>query len=112
MLRLFRGRLHLIRLPAGLELLRRDADRGRAAWETMNAIAGLSRVLQAEKRCEEAVELLALVADHPFTAYALRQQAVQWLAELGASLDPDAFATHAAAGRTLDLDSTHTALTG
>jgi len=81
------------------------AGKGIAAWETLEAIAGLARILAHEEVRAEAVELLALVAAHRFTAYAMRRQAARWLAELEPGLPPDVYAARLSAGRARDLDA-------
>jgi tetratricopeptide (TPR) repeat protein len=77
---------------------------GRAAWETMNAIAGMAQVIAAEGDTTRAVELLAFVAQHPFTSHATRERAEQLLAELKAELPAEAFTAAIGRGRSRELD--------
>jgi tetratricopeptide (TPR) repeat protein len=57
-----------------------------AAWEKMDAIAGMAEVFaqQGDPIC--AARLFTLVADHPFTAHETRQRAVRRLAEAESGL--------------------------
>ena len=79
-----------------------------ATWEKMEGIAGLAEVAVHEDRVEDAVELLALVATHPFTAHAQRQHSQRRLDELAIQFDPDIFADRTLAGKTRVLDATLT----
>ena len=83
-----------------------------AAWETMEGIAGLAEVAVREGRPEDAVELLALVVAHPFTAHAQREKSKQSLAALRDRVALDVFAERAGAGARSDLEVTLTELLG
>jgi tetratricopeptide (TPR) repeat protein len=85
---------------------------GRAAWETMNAIAGMAQVIAAEGDTTRAVELLAFVAQHPFTSHATRQRATQLLRELEAELPADVFAATVGRRRSRELDEVVAELIG
>ena len=93
--------------PSAAEMFCKVIASGKgAAWEKMEAIAGLAEVAAQEGRREEAVELLSLVAAHPFTAHAQRQQSQQSLAALQHDMAPDLFAQRVDAGARLELDAT------
>ena len=62
-----------------------------AAWEKTDAIAGLAEVAASEGRIEEAIELLALVVAHPFTAYDQREKSRQSLATLQDKVGPSVY---------------------
>lgn len=51
-----------------------------------------------------AVELLALVADHPFTSHATRERVKELLRELEAELPPEVFGRVTAQGRARELE--------
>ena len=72
----------------------------------MEGIAGLAEVAVREGRTEDAVELLALVVAHPFTAHAQRQQSKQSLAALRDQVALDVFAQRVDAGAHRSLDVT------
>jgi tetratricopeptide (TPR) repeat protein len=57
-----------------------------AAWEKMDAIAGMAEVFAQQGDPDCAARLFALVADHPFTAHETRQRAVRRLAEVESGL--------------------------
>ncbi len=67
------------------------AAAGRAACETMEAIAGLARGLCDEGQSQRAAALLALVEESPATAHATRLLARGWLSELETALSPNLF---------------------
>ena len=77
-----------------------------AAWEKMEGIAGLAEVAAQEGRCGDAVELLSLVAAHPFTAYSQGEQAKQSLAALRERVAAGVFAERADAGALREPDAT------
>ena len=77
-----------------------------AAWEKSEGIAGLAEVAALEGRIEEAVELLALVVKHPFTAYTQREKSKRSLFALRKQIAPSLFAMRVQAGEQRDLDET------
>jgi hypothetical protein len=59
-----------------------------------------------EAKEEPALELLALVLDHPYTWQWTKDRAAPLVAELKAALSPDLFAAAWERGRARDLDMT------
>ncbi|MFN2202631.1 MAG: hypothetical protein ACK2UO_15645, partial [Caldilineaceae bacterium] len=95
-----------------LDLFRRTLSfKRRAAWETMEAVAGLAEVAAQEGQDEKAVELLALVVAHPFTAYARREKSRKKLDALKGELTTDRYAARVQAGENRDLDTVLAELT-
>lgn len=96
---------HLRDLAEARQLFR-EAMRtpGRATWETIESIAGMAEVCAQEGQNERAAELLAFVAEHPFTMHATREQVRALLGELAAELSPDVFAAATARGRNRQVD--------
>lgn len=70
----------------------------------MDAIAGIAQARASRGDTTQAAELLAMVAAHPFTTHASREQAKALLDKLQAELPADALAAAAARSRTLDLE--------
>ena len=88
------------------EMFRKALASGKcAAWEKMEGIAGLAEVAAQESRLEEAVEMLALVVQHPFTAHAQREQTKETLDALREKLARDVFAERVNTGRSRTLES-------
>lgn len=77
-----------------------------AAWEKTEGIAGLAEVAAREGRVQDAAELLALVAAHPFTAFEQRTKSRERLETLRQQMPPDVFAARVSAGERRDLDAT------
>ena len=82
-----------------------------AAWEKMEAVAGLAEVAAQDGHVEQAVELLALVVAHPFTAYAQRVKSRKTLDALKEEMPCDSYATRVQAGENRDLHTTLAELT-
>jgi hypothetical protein len=78
----------------------------------MDAIAGMAQVIAAEGDVTGAVELLAFVAQHPFTSHASRERARALLRELEAELPAVVFAEAAGQGRARELEGVVGELTG
>lgn len=80
---------------------------GRAAWEALEATAGLAQIAAgaaAETGPPAAAVLaLALVVQHPATAHATRAQAARLLGQLEQALPAGVFAANVALGRQREL---------
>ena len=88
------------------------AARACTAWEKMDAITGIARVAAGEGDLARATELLALVADHPFTSHQTRERVRELLSELEAELPPEVFAAATARGRAREIDEMVAELVG
>ena len=74
-------------------------------FELLESLRPVARLYSAQGLYERAIELLALVIEHPHHVQRWRIYATAQLEEMRAKLTPDAFDAAYKRGRTLDLDT-------
>ncbi len=95
------------------DLFRKALASGKCtAWEKTEAIAGLAEVAAAEGRFDEAIELLALVVEHPFTAHYQREKSRQSLSIWQGKVSPNVYADLISTGAHRDLQTVINELLG
>jgi tetratricopeptide (TPR) repeat protein len=74
--------------------------------QTLSALAGMAHLLAHEAEPERALELLALVLEHPATFQVTRDRAQRLLTQLESALSPEAVAAATARGQGRELEVT------
>jgi len=72
----------------------------------LSALAGAARLLAHEDRPRQAMEILALVLQHPATLHATKDRAQRLFTQLESTLSATGVASATARGPTLDLEET------
>jgi tetratricopeptide (TPR) repeat protein len=88
------------------------ATRAERAHATTSAVTGLASLASREGDTERAVELLALVLDHPATTQVTKDRASQLLAELAPELSAELFAEAMERGQARELGEVAAELLG
>lgn len=81
-----------------------DLEVGHRRWQT-DTILNITQLLVAQDELEWAVELLALIRQHPAIMSVNRDRAEQRLTQLQAELSPDVFAAAVERGQARDLET-------